>query len=126
MIDEVQNSVLFVLLGLEIMAVNVNGPAVWAGLAAIVSVNAVRLVAVAALLALVRLIQPKHRSSTFVLTWGGLRGGLSIALALSVPEELGRSWILGATYLVVVFSIVIQGGTMDWILRRWNRKQAAV
>ena len=51
--------------------------------------------------------------------------GLSIALALSVPAALGRSWILGATYLVVVFSIVIQGGSMDWILRRWNRKQAA-
>ena len=50
----------------------------------------------------------------FVLTWGGLRGGLSIALALSVPEAFGRSWILGATYVVVVFSIVFQGGSMDW------------
>jgi CPA1 family monovalent cation:H+ antiporter len=51
---------------------------------------------------------------------------LSIALALSVPEVFGRSWILGATYLVVVFSIVIQGGSMDWILRsRKSRKLAA-
>ncbi len=124
-IDEVQNSVLFVLLGLEIMAVTVSLPALWAGLAAILSVNAVRFGIVVGLLALMRLAQPGHRSSTFVLTWGGLRGGLSIALALSVPAALGRSWILGATYLVVVFSIVIQGGSMDWILRRWNRKQAA-
>jgi CPA1 family monovalent cation:H+ antiporter len=124
-IDEIQNSVLFVLLGLEIMAVTVDGPALWAGAAAILSVNAVRLGAVVALLALMRLLQPGHRSSTFVLTWGGLRGGLSIALALSVPAALGRSWILGATYLVVVFSIVIQGGSMDWLLRRQSRKRTA-
>jgi len=121
LIDEIQNSVLFVLLGLEIMAVTLDAPALWAGLAAIFSVNVVRLTAVALLLALVRLIRPGHRSSTGVLTWGGLRGGLSIALALSVPAALGRSWIFGATYLVVVFSIVIQGGSMDWLLRRWNR-----
>ncbi len=124
-IDEVQNSVLFVLLGLEIMAVTINLQALGAGFAAIFSVNAVRLAAVALLLALVRLIHPAHRSSTFVLTWGGLRGGLSIALALSVPEALGRSWILGATYMVVVFSIVIQGASMDRILRWRNRKIAA-
>jgi CPA1 family monovalent cation:H+ antiporter len=78
-----------------------------------------------ALLALMRLLQPGHRSSTFVLTWGGLRGGLSIALALSVPAALGHAWILGATYLVVVFSIVIQGGSMDWMLRRGRRKRTA-
>jgi CPA1 family monovalent cation:H+ antiporter len=124
-IDEIQNSVLFVLLGLEIMAVTVDGSALWAGAAAILAVNAVRLGAVVALLALMRLLQPGHRSSTFVLTWGGLRGGLSIALALSVPAALGHAWILGATYLVVVFSIVIQGGSMDWMLRRGRRKRTA-
>jgi Na+:H+ antiporter len=123
-IDEIQNSVLFVLLGIEAMAVTLDAQTWRAGFAAILSVNAVRFVVVAVLLALVRLIRPGHRSSTFILTWGGLRGGLSIALALSVPEALGRSWILGATYMVVFFSIVIQGGSMDWLLRR-NRKQVA-
>lgn len=116
-IDEIQNSVLFVLLGLEIMAVAINAASLRAGLAAILSVNAVRLVTVAALLALVRLIRSAHRSSIFLLTWGGLRGGLSIALALSVPASLGRDWMLGATYLTVVFSIVLQGGSMDLLLR---------
>jgi monovalent cation:H+ antiporter, CPA1 family len=125
-IDEIQNSVLFVLLGLEILAVPVNGISMRAGVAAIVSVNVVRLAAVAALLGLVRLIRRGHRSSVFVLTWGGLRGGLSIALALSVPAELGRSWMLGATYLAVVFSIVIQGGSMDMLLRRRKNKTVAV
>jgi CPA1 family monovalent cation:H+ antiporter len=125
-IDEVQNSVLFVLLGLEAMAVTLDTMAVRAGLGAIVLVNVVRFGAVALLLLIVRLARPEFRSSLFVLTWGGLRGGLSIALALSVPEVFGRSWILGATYLVVVFSIVIQGGSMDWILRsRKSRKLAA-
>ena len=124
-IDEIQNSILFVLLGLEAMAIALDRTTILTGLAAILSVNAVRLMTVAVLLALIRLIQPAHRSSTFVLTWGGLRGGLSIALALSVPEALGRSWMLGATYVVVVFSIVTQGASMNWFLRRSARKQLA-
>lgn len=119
-IDEIQNCVLFVLLGLEAMAIALDAGAIRSGLTAIVVVNAVRLLAVGLLLVVARICQPGYRGSIFVLTWGGLRGGLSIALALSVPAQFGRSWILGATYLVVVFSIVIQGGSMDWILR--NRK----
>lgn len=124
-IDEVQNSILFVLLGLEAMAIALDRTTIVTGFAAILSVNAVRLVTVSGLLLLVRLIRPAHRSSTFVLTWGGLRGGLSIALALSVPEALGRSWMLGATYMVVVFSIVTQGTSMNWILHRSALKRLA-
>jgi len=125
-IDQIQNCVLFVLLGLEAMAINLDPHVVRAGLTAIGSVNLVRFAAVALLLVVARICQPEYKSSLFVLTWGGLRGGLSIALALSVPENLGRTWILGATYLVVVFSIVIQGGSMDWILRsRKTRRLAA-
>ncbi len=125
-IDEIQNCVLFVLLGLEAMAVALDATAIRAGLSAIVAVNIVRFGVVAFLLIIARIFQHEYRSSLFVLTWGGLRGGLSIALALSVPAAFGRSWILGATYLVVVFSIVIQGGSMDWILRtRKSRKLAA-
>jgi CPA1 family monovalent cation:H+ antiporter len=125
-IDEIQNSVLYVLLGLEILAVPIDGRTFYAGLAAIVAVNAVRLPAVAALLRVARLINRNNRSSKFVLTWGALRGGLSIALALSVPAQLGRSWMLGATYLVVVFSIIVQGGTMDLILHWRKNKMARV
>ncbi len=124
-IDEIQNSILFVLLGLETLAITLDASALRAGLVAILSVNAARLLAVTGLLALVRLFKRGHPGSVFVLTWGGLRGGLSIALALSVPEALGRSWMVGATYLVVVFSIVLQGGSMNWFLRRSNRRHAA-
>lgn len=123
-IDEIQNSVLFVLLGLEIMAITLNAQSLGAGLAAIFSVNLVRVVTVVLLLAVVRLAKPEHLSSRSVLVWGGLRGGLSIALALSVPEAFGRSWMLGATYMVVVFSIVFQGGSMDRLLRWKNGKTA--
>lgn len=124
-IDEVQNSILFVLLGLEAMAIQIDTSTLRSGLAAILSVNAVRFAVVALLLWIMRLARPGQPSSLFILTWGGLRGGLSIALALSVPVALGRSWILGATYLVVFFSIVLQGGSMDWILRRRHSPAAA-
>jgi CPA1 family monovalent cation:H+ antiporter len=117
LIDEIQNCVLFALLGLEVMAIPLTRAGTRAGVIAIVLVNVVRLAVVALLLVIVRLCQPNQKSSLLVLTWGGLRGGLSIALALSVPVGFGRSWILDATYLVVVFSIVVQGGSMDWILR---------
>ena len=125
-IDEIQNCVLFVLLGLEGMAITLNAISIRIGAMAILTVNAVRLGAVALLLLVARLCRPELRSSMFVLTWGGLRGGLSIALALSVPQEFGRSWIVGATYVIVVFSIVIQGGTMDSVLRARKSRKLAV
>lgn len=122
-IDEIQNYVLFVLLGLEALAISIDATALRAGFSAIAIVNLVRLGAVALLLFVARICLPNFRSSVVVLTWGGLRGGLSIALALSVPMGLGHSWIVGATYIVVVFSIVIQGGSMDWILRLRKTRQ---
>jgi CPA1 family monovalent cation:H+ antiporter len=124
-IDEVQNAILFVLLGLEAMAITIDATALRTGLGAVVAVNAVRFCVVALLLTITRLFQPDYRGSILVLTWGGLRGGLSIALALSVPEAFGRSWMLGATYLVVVFSIIIQGGLMNRILLSGKEKLTA-
>jgi CPA1 family monovalent cation:H+ antiporter len=122
LLDEVQNSLLFVLLGLEAMVVTVNATTVQAGIAAIFSVNVVRFSVVALCLWLVRLRQRRLKSSTTILTLGGLRGGLSIALALSVPATLGGHtigpWIFGATYMIVVFSIVIQGGLLQFALIR--------
>ena len=129
LLDEVQNSLLFVLLGLEAMVVTLNATTIRAGLAAIFSVNLVRLGVVALCLTIVRLFQKHWRSSVKTLTWGGLRGGLSIALALSVPKTLGQTqtgaWIFGATYLVVVFSIILQGGSMQFALARGRLPVAA-
>jgi CPA1 family monovalent cation:H+ antiporter len=122
LIDEVQNSLLFVLLGLEVLAVSLNPFTMQAGATAILSVNAVRLAVVALCVVIVRICQHERRSTILTLTWGGLRGGLSIALALSVPAALGGKWIFGATYLVVVFSILVQGGSLHLIMSRRNRK----
>jgi monovalent cation:H+ antiporter, CPA1 family len=119
-IDEVQNAVLFVLMGCEFLAVSFSYASVGVGLLAIVLVTAARLLATGTVLGIVKVIEPGHRSSLLVVAWGGLRGGLSLALALSVPEQLGRDWILAATYIVVVFSIVLQGGSMDLLLKRFR------
>jgi CPA1 family monovalent cation:H+ antiporter len=117
-VDEVQNAVLFVLLGFEVLVIPFTRQTFQSGGLAIVSVIVVRTLAVALVLGLVRLLQPGHKSSLLTLSWGGLRGGLSIALALSVPDLQSRTWILATTYLVVVFSIVLQGGTLDLFLKR--------
>lgn len=119
-IDEVQNAVLFVLMGCEFLIVPFTLSALGLGLLAILVVNAARFSATGAVLGIAKLIQPGHRSSLIVLAWAGLRGGLSIALALSVPEQLGRDWILAVTYTVVIFSIVIKGGSMDLFLKRFR------
>jgi monovalent cation:H+ antiporter, CPA1 family len=119
-VDEVQNAVLFVLMGCEFLIVPYSLAAFYVGLLAIVVVNAARFTGTGIVLGVVKLFQPGHRSSLLVLAWGGLRGGLSIALALTVPARFGRDWILAATYTVVVFSIVLKGGSMDLFLKRFR------
>jgi len=116
-IDEVQNAVLFVLLGLEALAIRFPAATAETGLTAIFLVLAVRLIVAGTLLWAIRLAIRSKTGSVSILTWGGLRGGLSIALALAVPDELGRAWILATTYVVVVFSILVQGGGMSLFLR---------
>lgn len=124
-IDEVQNVILFVLLGFEILAIPFSLIPLEAGAVAILTVSLVRLAVVSLIVTLLRTLQPGHQSSIRILSWGGLRGGLSLALALSVPQGEGRTWILVATYSVVLFSIVVQGGSMDLILKRLLRDQPA-
>jgi len=120
LIDEVQNSILFVLLGVEVLAIAFPSSSLRSGLAAIVVVTGVRFGIIALLIGAIRLMRPRTHSSILILSWGGLRGGLSIALALLVPVSAGRTWILATTYIVVVFSIALQGGLMDFFLKRWN------
>jgi CPA1 family monovalent cation:H+ antiporter len=120
-IDEVQNAILFVLLGFEVLIIPFTRRSFESGGLAIVSVLIVRFFVVALVLGLVRLLQRGHKSSLLTLSWGGLRGGLSIALALSVPDLQNRTWILATTYLVVVFSVVLQGGTLDLFLKKVGR-----
>ena len=119
LIDEVLNALLFVLMGLEVLVLHIPGRTVLAGLAAIVVVLVARLAAVALPLGLLRIrstFQASDHSLT-VLTWGGLRGGLSVALALSLPATMPRELLVGITYVIVVFSIIGQGLTIGPLVR---------
>jgi CPA1 family monovalent cation:H+ antiporter len=117
-LDEIQNAILFVLLGCGFLVISLHRQAVYLGLSEIMLVNVARVASVAIVLLLLKWLQPQQKSSVSILSWGGLRGGLSIALALSVPTAFGGSGILTITYIVVVFSILVQGSTMGVFLKR--------
>jgi CPA1 family monovalent cation:H+ antiporter len=125
LIDEVLNAILFVLLGLEVLAVTFSVRHLAAGVLAIPVVLLARLVSVGLPVWLLRRRMPVERCAVRVLTWGGLRGALSVAMALSLPREVGgvavaeREVILVMTYVVVVFSILVQGLTIGPLARGW-------
>ncbi|HEY1502342.1 MAG TPA: sodium:proton antiporter [Acidobacteriaceae bacterium] len=118
LIDAFMNVILFLLLGLEMLAMPWNWEYVYAGLLAIPVVLGARWLSVGASLTLVRIFQKPARGTMSVLTWGGLRGGLAVALALSIPQGRPHDRLLAVTYIVVVFSIVVQGLTMSALLRK--------
>ena len=119
LIDEVLNALLFVLVGLEALVLPITGRMVWAGVAAAGVVLGARLLAVAVPLSVLRhsgLFKPSQHGVA-VLTWGGLRGGLSVAMALSLPAAAPRELLVGITYVIVVFSIIGQGLTIGPLVR---------
>lgn len=116
LVDDVLNAVLFLLVGLEIMIVEVSGGTVILAILAIAAVLVSRLVSVGLPISLVRLRQPLERGTIRLLTWGGLRGGLSIAMALSLPSGPEKELILTLTYGVVLFSILVQGLTFRHVI----------
>jgi len=117
-LDHIQNAILFVLLGCGFLMVSFHRNSVLLGLSEIAIVNLARLVAVGLVLLLLKKIRPERSSSLTVLTWGGLRGGLCIALALAVPAGHGGNWVVTATYVLVVFSVLVQGTTIRYFLNR--------
>lgn len=125
LIDEILNAVLFVLIGLEALALTITTTTLLAGLLVIPIVLAARLISVALPVRALRSRMKFESSTVRILTWGGLRGGISVALALSLPGGSsstavpGRDAIVAMTYVVVVFSIVIQGLTVGPMARRW-------
>lgn len=112
LLDEVFNAVLFLLIGLEGVALLGDLPLLAVGGLAIPLVLAARLLSVAGPLLAWRRMLP-FQSSMPVLVWGGLRGGISIALALSLPPGPMKDILLTATYLVVLFSVLVQGATIS-------------
>ncbi|SMB98057.1 sodium/proton antiporter, CPA1 family (TC 2.A.36) [Hymenobacter roseosalivarius DSM 11622] len=125
-IDEILNAVLFVLIGLEILVVQLGLTDLLVGAVAIVVVLLARLVAVALPLGVLRFRRSFTEHSVKILTWGGLRGGISVALALSLPPSPARDLIVGITYVVVIFSIIVQGLTIGPLVKRLGLSIAEV
>ena len=117
LLDEILNAVLFVLIGLEVLVIEFRASYLLAAAVSVVFVLLARLVSVAMAAALPFLKLSLSRSVLAILTWGGLRGGISVALSLSVPTGEARSWIVATTYGVVVFSILVQGLTVGPLAR---------
>jgi CPA1 family monovalent cation:H+ antiporter len=115
--NEILNSVLFLLIGLEVLVVGISVELAMIAAVAIPIVLAARLTSVAVPISLLSLGQTYSRGAIAILTWGGLRGGISVALALSLPATAYKPAILTATYAVVVFSIIVQGLTMKAVVK---------
>jgi monovalent cation:H+ antiporter, CPA1 family len=121
LVDEVLNSVLFLLIGLEVLVLRFEVSAIILAAAAVPIVLAARAIAVAMPLLLVRWTDLFSARNLPFLTWAGVRGGISVALALSLPEVPDKPAILAATYAVVLFTIIVQGSTLGIVARRTLR-----
>jgi CPA1 family monovalent cation:H+ antiporter len=117
MIDEILNATLFVLIGLELLIIPFNLDRWLVSLLFVPVALFARWISVGFSFVLARLFRECSAHSVKILTWGGLRGGISVALALSLPEGPERTVILCATYVVVLFAILIQGLTFPKFLR---------
>jgi CPA1 family monovalent cation:H+ antiporter len=122
LLDDILNAVLFVLLGMEVVTVSFPIDA-WRATGAAAGVIAVTLAARWLTVGLPAIALGRRmalpRGSAAILTWGGLRGGISIALALAIPQRHDGQVILALTYCVVAFSILVQGLSLGRLARRW-------
>jgi CPA1 family monovalent cation:H+ antiporter len=120
LVDEFMNAVLFVLIGFEIVLLTFIGKYFWLGIITIFISLLARWIAVSAPLFALRSRTNFIPKVDWILTWGGLRGGISIALALSIPAEMNREVILSVTYIIVIFSILVQGLTLGKLVKQLN------
>jgi CPA1 family monovalent cation:H+ antiporter len=128
LIDEILNAVLFLLIGLEVLVLPFNHRHIIAGLLIVPIVLVARWASVAgAITALARRDKTRFGAGTIrILTWGGLRGGLAVAMALALPAGPQRNTILAITYGVVIFSIAVQGTTIKGVVRRASGASATI
>ncbi|MCC9136704.1 cation:proton antiporter [Pontibacter silvestris] len=122
MVDEIFNAVLFVLIGLELLLIEFHTNYVVVGLISTAIVMLVRYIALAIPSFALRLNKTFAPNTLSIMTWGGLRGGISIALALSLTQGMQREIITAVTYTVVLLSLTLQGLTIDPFIRRVSGK----
>lgn len=121
LIDEILNAVLFLLIGLEMLIIKINITVLFIGGISVLVVLLVRWLSVLFPVLLLRYKITFEKHAVAILTWGGLRGGLSVALALSLSPEMHRDEFVLITYVIVVFSILVQGLTIGRVTRRLLR-----
>lgn len=117
MVDEILNALLFILIGFEILVIKIN-PYFLIGLFAIVVLLIARFISVGIPIALLKFKREFVKHSIWILTWGGLRGGISVALALSLQDNMYKSFIVPITYIIVLFSIIVQGLTIGKLVKK--------
>ena len=121
LIDVLLNTILFVLIGMEMLILTFEGHYILSGLLAVPIVLFCRYIS---LWLPIKFFSKKLEfvpNTNLIMTWGGLRGGISIALALGLTQEMHRELFLVITYIIVVFSIVGQGLTVDAVVRRFTK-----
>ncbi len=118
MIDEVLNAILFLLIGFEMLIVPFNFTLLWLGCISIVIVLLARFISVAIPISILKRKTVFERNAIPILTWGGLRGGISVALALSLPASMFSEVFVSITYIIVLFSIIVQGLTIGKFAKR--------
>lgn len=126
LMDEILNGVLFILMGLEIILINIDFESIVLSIIAIVVVIFARYLSVIASMSLFWKKYSFNYKTPILMTWGGLRGGISIALALSLPDSEYKNIILSITFASVIFSIVFQGMTLGLLIKKFthNEKEA--
>ena len=125
LMDEVLNAILFLLIGFEVVTLSFRLSHFSAALIAIPLSVLVRAISVFLATLPIHLRGPNRGGALVVLTWGGLRGGISVALALGLPPSAVRPALLAICYSVVVFSIIVQGLTVERVARRFYRKRCS-
>jgi CPA1 family monovalent cation:H+ antiporter len=125
LVDELLNAILFVMIGLEILILSLQRHYLFAGLLAIPIVLLARFLSVGLPVKLFSLRQEFAPRATLIMTWGGLRGGISVAMALSLPPGELRDAIVTVTYVVVVFSILVQGLTIGKLVQSASASESA-
>ena len=117
LVDEILNALLFVMIGLELLVLDVEPIYLLIGALCIPLVLVARSISVGMPVTLLRRFRPIERFTVRLLTWAGVRGGISIALALAIPPSPHRDLLLVATYVIVIFSIFVQGLSIGRLIR---------